>query len=104
MYCKDPIANLFNDLPPKEAEAWAKQLSFQPASGWNQVITYTGWKEVPSVYLTCENDKVLPPDFQQHFAQNAGSEIVNCSAGHMPMLSQPEKVVEVIRKAAGETV
>ncbi|MCJ1403203.1 hypothetical protein MMC11_006426 [Xylographa trunciseda] len=104
MYCKDPIPNLFNDLPPEEAESWAKRLSFQPAHGWDGVISYTAWKDVPSTYLICDNDAVVPPALQKHWAENAGCEIVTCSAGHMPMLSQPEKVVEVIRRAAGEKI
>ncbi|MCJ1435568.1 hypothetical protein MMC27_004942 [Xylographa pallens] len=104
MYCADPISNLFNDLPPADAESWSNKLSFQPAHGWHGVISYTGWKEVPSIYLICENDIVVPAEVQKYFAANAGSEIVTCTAGHMPMLSQPEKVVEVIRRAAGEKI
>ena len=34
----------------------------------------------------------------------AGSEIERCESGHMVMLSMPDTVVEVIRKAAGEAI
>lgn len=102
MYCKDPKALLFNDLPAAEADSWLAKLDCQPASGWDDEITYTGWKKVPSVYLVCDRDAVLPPPMQEQMAQAAGAEIIKCAGGHMVMLSQPDKVVEVVRVAAGE--
>lgn len=104
MYCKDPRSNLLHDLPDFEAEAWLKKFECQPAFEWDDVIDYGGWKNVPSVYLCCLNDALLPLELQQQMAALAGSEIQTCSAGHMVMLSQPDRVVEVIRKAAGEAL
>lgn len=100
MYCKSPRASLFNDLPSAEADAWLSKMSFQPAEGWNDVVTYCGWKDIPSTYLVCERDAVFPPEMQRQCAKMAGSEIETCSAGHMVMLSQPERVVEVVVRAA----
>lgn len=104
MFCKDPRNSLFNDMSDAEAEKWAAVLECQPSSGWNDKCTYAGWKDVPSVYLVCENDAAIPLELQMQVASLAGSEVVTCSAGHMVMLSQPEKVVEVVRKAAGESI
>jgi hypothetical protein len=87
-----------------EAEKWIKPLECQPSSGYNGKCTYAGWKDVSSVYLVCENDAAVPLPLQMQMATLAGSEIVTCSAAHMMMLSQPDKVVEVVRKAAGETL
>jgi pimeloyl-ACP methyl ester carboxylesterase len=72
----------------------------QSAEGWNDVITYGGWKDVPSVFLIAEEDKVLPLELQRQFAAMAGSEVETVKAGHMVILSQPEKCLEVILKAA----
>ena len=104
MYCKDPLALLFNDLPNDEARSWAGKLQCQPASGWDGKVTYGGWTQIPSVYLLCEQDAVLPLELQKKMAGLAGSEIENCAGGHMVPLSQPNKVVEVVRRAAGEVV
>lgn len=102
MYCKNPIERLFNDIPMPQAQKWLEIFSWQPASGWDDVIDYAGWKDVPSVYLCCETDGILPMALQKQLAEMAGSLIERCSAGHMVMQSQPEKVLEVIRIAAGE--
>lgn len=104
MYCKDPRANLLHDVPASEVEIWLEKLECQPASGWDNVVDYCGWKEVPSVYLCSENDALLPLELQHQMAALAGSMVETCSAGHLAMLSQPGRVVDVIRKAAGETV
>lgn len=69
----------------------------QPAEGWDDTVRYTGWKDVPSVYLICEGDKALPVPLQEQLAGLAGSQIERCSAGHLPMLSQPEAVANVIQ-------
>ena len=72
----------------------------QPASDWDETVTYCGWKDVPSVYLVCEGDGCIPLPMQLQMAESAGSVIEKCAAGHMPMLSMPEKVVEIVVKSA----
>ena len=44
----------------------------------------------------------MPPLLQRQFAAMAGSEVVVVEAGHMAMISQPEKVAEIVVKAAEE--
>jgi pimeloyl-ACP methyl ester carboxylesterase len=81
------------------AQTWLAKLQCQPAEGWNDVITYGAWKEIPSIYLVAEEDKLLPPEIQAQCAAMAGSEVLGVKAGHMLMLSQPEKCLEMILKA-----
>lgn len=99
----DPIPLFFNDIPLAEAERHLQSFTWQPANYLKHIhITYGAWKEIPSVYLFCEKDKVIPLEIQQGIAQMAGAETESCDAGHSVMLSQPERCVDVIRKAAGE--
>jgi hypothetical protein len=103
LYCKTPEKLLFNDFDAATAEKWVKALKPQPAAEWDDTVTYSGWKEVPSVYLICEKDPLLPEAMQLEFAQLAGSKIERCNAAHMVQISMPEKVVEVIKAAVEET-
>ena len=91
---------LFNDLEEEKAKACAEKLQPQPAHGYQGWVTYCGWKEISSVYLVCEGDECNPALLQLSRAEIAGSQVEKCAAGHMPMISMPEKVVEVIVKAA----
>ena len=105
MYSRDPIRSLFNDFPPAEAEKHAQNLSWQPAAYIESIhVSYCTWKDIPSVYLCCTRDQVIPLEVQHQIAAMAGAETESCDAGHMVILSQPERVVEFVRKAAGEVV
>ncbi|PYH91652.1 alpha/beta-hydrolase [Aspergillus ellipticus CBS 707.79] len=99
-YCAQPEVLLFDDVAEPEKAMWLAEMKPQPAQGWDGTVTYAGWKQVPSVYLITEGDKALPVPLQEQLAGLAGSHIERCSAGHMPQLSQPGRVVEVIKAAA----
>ncbi|KAL9598130.1 MAG: hypothetical protein Q9219_004686 [cf. Caloplaca sp. 3 TL-2023] len=102
MYCHSPKTLLFNDLPSSTADDWASKLSCQPSTGWGGIVDYAGWKDVPSVYVVCERDAILGMEMQMEMAERAGSVVERCDAGHCCMISRPARVVEVLRKAAGE--
>ena len=104
MYCATPEKFLFNDLSPEDATEWCKTLSCQPSSGWDGTIDYAGWDKVPSVYLIAEGDAILSKEVQLEMAKVAGSEVERCSAGHCCMIGQPERCLEVVRRAAGEVL
>jgi pimeloyl-ACP methyl ester carboxylesterase len=102
MICIRPRDLLFNDLSPAETDKWMSVLQPQPLSGWGMTTEYAGWTEIPSVYLICENDQVLPASLQEQMATVMGARIERCESGHMVMLTMPEKVVGVIRSAVEE--
>ncbi|KUJ08555.1 alpha/beta-hydrolase [Mollisia scopiformis] len=102
MHCVRPRELLFNDLSPEDTEKWLSLLKPQPLSGWGATTDYAGWKEIPSVYLICENDQVLPEAYQAKMSAMVGSKVERCKSGHMVTLSMPDKVVDVIRDAAEE--
>jgi pimeloyl-ACP methyl ester carboxylesterase len=58
------------------------------------------WKTVPSWYLVCEDDRMCDVQTQRFMAERAGSKIVSARCGHMPLLSQPNVVAEIIAEAA----
>ena len=103
MYPVNPLPSLFNDFPADEASAYAQALSWQPSTYIESIyVSYCAWKEIPSVYLCCAQDRVIPLEVQRQIAAMAGAETESCDAGHMVILSQPERVVEFVRRAAGE--
>ncbi|KAH7234998.1 Alpha/beta hydrolase fold-1 [Fusarium redolens] len=94
--CKDPRNLLYSDFSDDEANKWLPGLQHQADRGWATKLQYCGSREVPSVYIICEGDKMLPAELQEQFAGLAGSEIVRVGAGHMVQLSQTEKVADII--------
>ncbi|KAF4969509.1 hypothetical protein FSARC_3295 [Fusarium sarcochroum] len=94
--CKDPRDLLYGDFSDEEAKEWLPGLQHQAATGWSTKLQYCGWREVPSVYLICEEDKMLPVPLQEQFATLAGSKTVRISSGHMVQLKHTDKVADII--------
>ena len=95
---------LYNDLPPSEASLWASRLIAQSYRVQTTKLTRAAWRYNPSTYLICENDQACPPQYQEMFAANAKSQMVTCSSGHSPHLSQPEMLVAKIHAALQKAV
>ena len=46
------------------------------------------------------NDRTVHPELQRFVAKRMGATIVEADSSHVPMLSQPDLVLDVIRNAA----
>jgi len=53
-----------------------------------QPVEAAAWKDVPSTYLVCRQDRGTSEERQREYAQRAGR-VVDLDAGHHPFLSQP---------------
>jgi len=60
----------------------------------------TAWKSKPSWYIVGKNDRTVHPDLERFFAKRMGATTYELDSSHVPMLSHPERVLEVIRTAA----
>jgi pimeloyl-ACP methyl ester carboxylesterase len=56
------------------------------------------WREKPSTYVVCAED-LPPPEAQREFARRA-DRVVELPTGHHPMLSRPELLARVLRRAS----
>jgi pimeloyl-ACP methyl ester carboxylesterase len=60
----------------------------------------TAWKSKPSWYIVGKKDHTVHPDLERAMAKRMGATVYELDSSHVPMLSQPERVIEVIRAAA----
>jgi len=58
------------------------------------------WKSKPSWYIVAKNDRTVHPDLQRFVAKRMGATTVEANSSHVIMLSRPDLVIDVIRKAA----
>ena len=58
------------------------------------------WKNKPSYYIVAAKDRMISPQLEQAFAKKINATTVTLQSSHVPMLSQPAKVAEVIIAAA----
>lgn len=60
-----------------------------------QPVKAAAWKQLPSTYLVCAEDRGTPAQLQREYADRAGS-VVELDAGHHPFLSQPDAVRDLV--------
>ncbi|GAB1208297.1 hypothetical protein APSETT445_007041 [Aspergillus pseudonomiae] len=102
---KEVIRDVFyNRCDPKDVDEAVDLLGSFPTGPLTVPVTYTAYREIPSTYIVCENDKALPVSYQERMiAQGDGVfHVERCQEGHSPFLSNPTFIVDCIRRAAGE--
>jgi pimeloyl-ACP methyl ester carboxylesterase len=65
-----------------------------------QKIKSTPWKSKPSWYILTTQDHTVHPDLQRWVSKRMGATVTEVESSHVPMLSKPDVVIEVIRTAA----
>ena len=88
------------DLPEKEQKlVWATH--YAPAADlFSRNAPGVAWKSKPSWYIVANNDRTVHPDLERFVAKRMGAHTHALDSSHVPMLSQPDEVIDVIRAAA----
>lgn len=96
----DGIDCFAGDLSAQEQKAvWAVQ-GVPDTDLFNQKLKGAAWKTKPSWYIVAKNDRTVPPELQRFVSKRMGATTVEVESSHVPMLSNPSLVIDVIRKAA----
>ena len=88
------------DLSEQEQKlVWATQGVPKPDL-FEAKVGGTAWKSKPSWYIVAKKDQTVHPDLERAMATRMGATIYEVDSSHVPMLSQPDFVLDVIRAAA----
>src|SRR3989454_10443627 len=94
------IGYFAGDLPEHEQKlVWATQ-GVPDADLFNQKLEGTAWKSKPSWYIVGKNDRTVHPDLERFVAKRMKATTHEFDSSHVPMLSKPNLVLDVIRAAA----
>jgi pimeloyl-ACP methyl ester carboxylesterase len=99
----DFVSHFAADVDPVKARVlYAAQ---QPLAGsaFGDVMGVPAWKSLPTWYLVATNDEAIPPQAEMQFAKRMGANVVEVPSSHVPMVSHPDAVAQLIETAA-ETV
>jgi pimeloyl-ACP methyl ester carboxylesterase len=88
------------DLSEQEQKVvWATH--YAPAADlFDQKVEGTAWKSKPSWYIVAKKDGAVHPDLERFCAKRMGATTYEVDSSHVPMLSKPDFVLDVIRTAA----
>ena len=78
---------------------WATQ-GVPDVNLFGQKLGGTAWRMKPSWYIVANNDRTVHPDLERFVAKRMGAHTYDVDSSHVPMLSHPDFVLDVIRAAA----
>ena len=94
------VAAFAGDLPEAEQMAvWATQAVPVPDL-FEQKVDGVAWRSKPSWYIVATKDRTVHPELERFVAKRMGATTVETDSSHVPMLSKPSVVLDVIRNAA----
>ena len=97
---RDGVECFAGDLSAAEQSVvWATHAP-PVADLFNQKLAGTAWRSKPSWYIVGTRDRTVHPELQRFLAKRMGAKTVEVNSSHVPMLSQPDAVLAVIRDAA----
>ncbi|KAK4888852.1 hypothetical protein LTR27_012313 [Elasticomyces elasticus] len=99
----------YNDLTPEAFKKYSAMLRPQAWIVSGQATKYAAFVDIPSWYLFCEKDQILPPPAQRGIVQAAEAEgakfkTASLESSHSPFLSMPEETADFIVQAAKASV
>jgi pimeloyl-ACP methyl ester carboxylesterase len=88
------------DLSPEE-QGIVYATHFAPAVDlFTQKLDGIAWRTKPSWSIVASEDRAVHPDLQRFAAKRMGATTIELKSSHVPMLSRPHAVLDVIRDAA----
>jgi len=96
----DFVHHFAADVDPVKARVMHAVQQPLAASAFTDVMGVPAWKTRPSWYLVAADDQAIPPDAERQFAARMGATTVEIPSSHVPMVSHPGDVAQLIETAA----
>jgi pimeloyl-ACP methyl ester carboxylesterase len=97
---EDDFVNHFaGDVNPTSAKVMYAVQQALAISAFTDVMGEPAWRSLPSWYLVATEDEAIPPDAERQFARRMGATTVEVPSSHVPMVSHPKEVVDLIGSA-----
>jgi pimeloyl-ACP methyl ester carboxylesterase len=96
---REGIDRFAGDLTAEEQKlVWATHAA-PVADLLNQKVDGTAWRSKPSWYVVGSQDRTVHPELQRFVAKRMQAQTYETNSSHVPMLSQPRFVLDVIHNA-----
>lgn len=94
----NPVDTFYSDVSPELAEWATARLEPLTYSAVTEPLSAAAWRDIPSTYVVCEDDRALARAAQEYMAARATT-VKHLTSSHSPMLSQPLVVGRIITEA-----
>jgi pimeloyl-ACP methyl ester carboxylesterase len=97
---KSGVPFFAGDLSEEEQKVvWATAMPPVPDL-FLQKVDGIAWRTKPSWAIVGKNDQTVQPQLERDSAERMGATTFELESSHVPMLSQPKNVLDIIRQAA----
>jgi pimeloyl-ACP methyl ester carboxylesterase len=96
----DGIECFCGDLSAEEQKTVYATQGVPSMDLFDQKVEGTAWKSKPSWYIVGKNDRTVQPELERFVAKRMGATTYEADSSHVPMLSKPSLVIDVILTAA----
>ncbi|WP_173161804.1 alpha/beta fold hydrolase [Phytohabitans suffuscus] len=93
----------YSDCRPEEVARAVSRLRPISASSLTGRPTAAPWRDKPASYLFCTEDRAVPMDVQEAYAEGLRGHRDRLDASHSPFWSRPSDVAGVLERWAAET-
>jgi pimeloyl-ACP methyl ester carboxylesterase len=95
----DGIDDFAGDLPEHEKKLVLATQGVPKPDLFEAKVGGTAWRSKPSWYIVGQNDRTVHPELERFLAKRMGAITTEVCSSHVPMLSHPDLVINVIRAA-----
>jgi len=88
------------DLSAAQANLIAITQGAVRGKNFEEKLTRAAWQTKPSWYIVAEKDQMIDPAEEREEAKKINATVVSLPTSHVPMLSRPKEVADVIIAAA----
>ena len=96
-------AVFYGDCDARTVEWANSQIRPQSVTPFNEPVPHPAWRHIPSTYVVCATDMVLPAEVQRNVFAPRATEMIELQASHSPFLSQPDAVANLLAARAAES-
>ena len=95
-------ANFAQDLPAADTRLMAATQGPLHVKGVGQPLTYAAWETKTNYYIVATQERMIAPEMERDFAKKMHAVTTEIDSSHVPFMSQPAKVAEVIMAAVNQ--
>lgn len=97
---------MFHELSDAESQHWSSLLKPSSLGAMWSNQTYAAWKDIPSTYVLCQNDRVMPVERQEGMIKKAKEVqpkafdvVESLESGHEPIFNKIDELVKIVEMA-----
>lgn len=97
------LRDFAGDVPVEKARVlYAVQQPFHKAVLAGRT-TVAAWRSKPSFYAVSTEDRTINPDLERFMAKRMRAQTIELRSSHLSLISHPDAVAHLIKRAAGQT-